>query len=154
MTFYKSIPGHPMYEAGDDGSIRSWVRGTPHILKPGRSTPYGHLTVVLRRRNTQSVHVLVAATFLGPRPPGADTRHKDGNPSNNSIANLEYGTRAQNCRDVLLHKRRKLTLEQAAEIRAALSAGAKQLDLAALYSVNPGTIAHIKSGKQYRDVLV
>lgn len=50
-----------------------------------------------RARNVL-VHTLVARAFLGPPPSPEHTQvnHRDGNKSNNTVANLEYATPAQN----------------------------------------------------------
>lgn len=42
------------------------------------------------------VHSLVAAAFLGPRPEGYEVNHKDGDKTNNCVANLEYVTQSEN----------------------------------------------------------
>jgi hypothetical protein len=69
------------------------------IIRPGRAAS-GHLN------NTQigkGVHVIVAEAFIGPRPAGMETRHIDGDPSNNRLENLEYGTRSENAEDSKRH---------------------------------------------------
>jgi len=47
----------------------------------------------------------VTEAFIGPYPPGQETRHLDGDPLNNSVGNLCYGTRAENMQDRVRHKR-------------------------------------------------
>eukprot|EP00438_Fugacium_kawagutii_P008679 Skav210822 [mRNA] locus=scaffold1597:298667:299881:- [translate_table: standard] len=50
------------------------------------------------QRQTELVHRLVAYAFLGPppTPEHKHVNHKDGNPSNNAVENLEWVTPAQN----------------------------------------------------------
>lgn len=73
-----------------------------------RRTPgsHGYLSVVLKdmdRRQNRTVHSLVAAAFYGPRPEGMETRHLDGNPANNRVENLRYGTQSENNLDRVSH---------------------------------------------------
>lgn len=51
------------------------------------------------RSRLHRVHHLVLAAWVGPRPPGAETRHLDGNKSNNHMDNLAWGTHAENEED-------------------------------------------------------
>jgi len=62
--------------------------------------------VNLRKNGIQksySVHSLVAAAFIGPRPYGMIIRHIDGHKRNNKAENLAYGTHAENEADKLVH---------------------------------------------------
>lgn len=105
------VNGWPYYEVNENGEVRSLDREFPDPL--GRTfrrrgkmlTAYmanGYPTVTLSardRRRTQQVHRIVAEAFIGPRPEGADIRHLDGNPRNNHVSNLAYGTRSENMLD-------------------------------------------------------
>lgn len=44
---------------------------------------------------------MVAAAFLGPKPEGAKTLHRDDDPQNNARENLRYGTQFDNMADAL-----------------------------------------------------
>jgi hypothetical protein len=55
------------------------------------------------RQESWFVHQLVAAAFLGPRPDGLEVRHLDGDPLNNAVSNLAYGTRLENIQDKKRH---------------------------------------------------
>ena len=102
------VPGYEgRYDVSDLGRGRSWVspgrRTQPRILKSS-PTSAGYLAVSLTRgdgrKTTRTIHSLVAAAFLGPRPAGQEVRHLDGNPLNNTLGNLAYGTRSENRQDV------------------------------------------------------
>jgi HNH endonuclease len=41
--------------------------------------------------------------FVGPPPSGQEIRHLDGNPANDHLYNLAYGTRSQNQKDSVRH---------------------------------------------------
>lgn len=103
------------YEVSDQGRVRSLPRTLDYIdgrsgktctrslrgkvIRPGVA-PSGHLN------NTQigkGVHCIVAEAFIGPRPDGMETRHIDGDPSNNRLVNIEYGTRSENAADSKRH---------------------------------------------------
>lgn len=82
------------------------ARGTRlGVLKPGKH-PKGYLFVGLTansRKRVREVHRLVGEAFIGPLPPGLQTRHLDGNPANNAVTNLAYGTQSENMQDSIRH---------------------------------------------------
>ncbi len=138
------------YHVSDQGDV--WSVRARRFLKPGRM-PSGHLSVALGRGNSRTVHSLVLETFVGPRPPGADCRHLNGNPADNRLTNLCWGSRAQNIRDKKWHGApRKLTVAQVREIKAGLSAGQTGCKLARKYGVSPTTVSTIRNGHTHGDV--
>ena len=162
---WKDIPGYEgKYQASDYGRIRSvdryvrcahdahrLMRG--RVLKPAASKKYDpHLSVVLGHgENGASVHRLVASAFLGPCPSGQEVRHLDGNPKNNIVTNLAYGTRTENICDVMRIGKawRALTIEDVRDIRQRISQGEKGVDIARRYKVSQGCISAIKKGRTY-----
>lgn len=54
---------------------------------------------------TTSVHRLVALAFIGPCPEGMEVLHINGEPDDNRLENLRYGTRAENVADTIRHGR-------------------------------------------------
>lgn len=50
-----------------------------------------------------AVHILVAETFLGPRPDGLFICHNDGNSRNFNLSNLRYDSRKKNAADTHVH---------------------------------------------------
>ena len=103
MHQWKIIPGFARYEACSDGRIRHRVKGT--ILQPGGSLG-GYQRVSLYTdsdtRRTHSVHRLVALTFIDNQEGKATVNHKDHNPKNNHIDNLEWASVTEQNR----HKRK------------------------------------------------
>lgn len=99
------------YCVGDDGSVWSCVKwsrkgltkyGQWRRLRP--SPQYrGHMTVWMGREDQRFVHRLVLEAFVGPCPNGMECRHLDGDPSNNALDNLCWGTRLENHRDSVRH---------------------------------------------------
>jgi hypothetical protein len=52
--------------------------------------------VIAGRNVAMYVHALVAAHFIGDKPPLHEVNHKDGDKTNNVASNLEYVTHAEN----------------------------------------------------------
>lgn len=108
---WRPIPGYEgRYEASSLGRIRSLPNGCHNypLVRKTHVGPQGYDQIVLHKdgkRTHLNVHWLIAAAFLGPRPAGMDIRHLDGDKLNNSIANLVYGTRSENIRDIVRHGR-------------------------------------------------
>lgn len=100
-----------LYEVSDLGRIRSLPRQTCKGVRGGRvlrspPTGHGYMHVGLSHQNQvryYAVHILVAASFIGPRPAGMEIRHLDGNKLNNVPANLCYGTHGENETDKVRH---------------------------------------------------
>jgi hypothetical protein len=90
------------YEVSNHGRIRSLRSG--QVLKPWPVTK-GYLAVEFWRDNKKSrvfIHRQVAQIFLGPAE-GQEVRHLNGNPQDNRLENLAYGTRQQNALDMVRH---------------------------------------------------
>jgi NUMOD4 motif/HNH endonuclease len=101
-----------LYEVSDLGRVRSLDRMTGRRLRRGRilkAIPQkrgGHLHVSLCADGTEvvrHVHRIVLEAFVGPRPDGMETRHLDGDPVNNALTNICWGTYADNRQDMLRH---------------------------------------------------
>jgi len=124
-------------------------------LKPFKSRE-GYLRLQLSKdgvRYKYFVHRLVAETFIPNPDPKSKTQvnHKDGNPMNNSVNNLEWVTHGENqrhARNLGLFKGYtlkgfKLSFDDVRAIRVKLQEGAKQRQLATQYRVNQSTISRI-----------
>lgn len=107
----KAIPGYEgIYEINEIGEVFSMPRGgrgrvCERRLK-GVVDRQGYILATLCRAGKsrlRRVHHLVLETFGGPRPPGLQTRHLDGNPANNSLSNLKWGTYQENSDDRKKH---------------------------------------------------
>ena len=103
----REIPKFPNYCVTISGHV--WSR--PNCFHKGKwKNEYvdkdGHLHTTLYRngkRINTFVHHLVLETYIGPRPLGNVCRHKDGNPANNHLINLCWGTPKENTQDSLQH---------------------------------------------------
>lgn len=121
-VWHKDIEGFPGYKIGSDGSVWTchapvskgvrhggfWQIKSSH-WKPMAAArgPWGHRTIGLRRTGQPKgrfrLHVLVMKIFWGPVPPGMVCRHLDGDPSNNDLRNLAFGTPGDNIEDARRH---------------------------------------------------
>lgn len=97
-----------IYEVSSLGRVKRVApgRGTwpGRILKP-KLDDKGYYQVRIAGR-TQRIHRLVLAAFFGPSDMLG--RHLDGNPKNNSLENLRYGTPLENSADRIAHGRNRL----------------------------------------------
>lgn len=153
------IPRYITYSYRDPDKISyRWIKGG---LKQLFVNNRGYLAVSLKRDGNPSkvtdVHVLVAGAFIGPRPPGMDTRHKDGDGLNPCVWNLEYGSRKDNCDDMVKHGTRllgeavgssKYTERQIIEVKKLLETNSiAQTSIKT--GVNISTISQVKRGTNW-----
>lgn len=86
------------YEVSSFGRCRSlrfrtksgdFARSEPLTLKlfTNGTRPYLRVSI---SGTLRLVHQLVLEAFVGPRPPGHEASHRDGNPVNNRLENLEW----------------------------------------------------------------
>lgn len=83
---WKLCPLNPDYLVSCQGRVRRIGGG---ILKP-QPTTRGYVKVHLGSRLQRSVHVVVAATFHGPRPAGHHVDHVNHDKLDNRAVNLRY----------------------------------------------------------------
>lgn len=167
-----------LYEVSSHGRVRSLdrVQSYERVLDDGRvvhvdrnlkgrllragTVESGHQLVMLGRGHPKLVHALVLTAFVGPRPAGYDSCHHDGDPANNRLGNLRWGTRSENMQDAIrhgtinrngmqgeAHPRAKLSDAAVLAIRAANDASTEQL--ASAYGVSRSAIKSVRSGKSW-----
>jgi hypothetical protein len=96
------------YEVSDQGRVRSIARprARGRILKP-TSDPRGYQRITIHSTGSKrqvSVHRLVCLAFLGDPPDDAsEVRHLNGDPRDNRLTNLAWGSRSENARDKIEH---------------------------------------------------
>lgn len=104
---WKPVAGYEeRYEVSSEGRVRSrHARGPEGTLSLFDLDGYKRMTLWDGRvARAGQVHRLVAAALLPPPNPGqTEVRHLDGNPSNNSVANLAWGTHSENEFDKVRH---------------------------------------------------
>lgn len=163
---WRLSPSFPCYEISEVGDVRRVVPG----IRGGRvgkvMKPYvrddGYDAYILRRDNRsfhRKAHQLVIEAFVGPPPSSKhEVRHKDGSRTNNHYSNLEWGTSAENKRDMLRHGTRmqgdshanaRLTPCDIAEIKRRLAAGDLQRIIAEDFGVRQSQISRINTGVRW-----
>lgn len=109
-TRWKPIPQYEgLYEVSENGDVLSVAQYTCHHTVVSRKVPRllmpelthdGYVRVTLSKYGVQRhimVHRLVALAFI-PNPTNLpQVNHKDENPQNNTVDNLEWCTGKQNC---------------------------------------------------------
>ena len=108
------------------------------------------------------LHILLTDAHIGPRPGGMETRHLDGNPMNNHISNLRYGTRKENAQDRIRHGTQargeqqflsKLTEDNVREIRKKyVPRNYTRKMLAKEYGVSVNSISMVIDGQRWTHV--
>jgi hypothetical protein len=158
----------PGYRIGDDGSVwSSLTKGrnqkTGDLWRKLRPTPMasGHMHVELRRGDDRYVHTLVLEAFVGPCPSGQECRHLDGDPGNNRLSNLKWGTRRENSADRIGHGRSgrgeespvaKLSEADVREILAMRQGGMRIGDIARWFETSRPNVEAILYGRSWNHV--
>jgi hypothetical protein len=148
-----------LYEVSNRARIRSLKQNPALVMKAKPNSEYKEVKL---RRNGQSVmkyvHLAMLEAFVGRCPNGMECRHLNGNPRDNRLSNLAWGTHAQNTGDSIRHGtfRRgerhgnaKLSNEVVRYIRASLK---KQVELAEQFDVSQVTISRVKNGLRWKHV--
>ncbi len=112
----RHIPGFPGYLVSSEGKVFSirhptgqgFNRKIENKVEMGnKADKDGYIRVGLRKNGVQTfigVHVCVLLAFVGPCPEGMQCRHfPDGDPSNNRLENLQWGTSKENTKDRVTH---------------------------------------------------
>lgn len=168
---FKILNEYPAYRVSSMGKIQSrWRWGAYYSgfqcndiwknlpLHYTSGYAYVHLCDGKSKPKTVRVHRLIAETFLGKHIGGKlCVRHLDGNPANNAVSNLAWGTYLENENDKIVHGTwntrnggAKITPEQVQEIREKLKKDKPQKELADEYGVSRPTITRIANNKIWR----
>lgn len=160
-----------LYDVSDAGRVRSLnrrirtkngeIRMYEGLVLAASAGYAGYPEVKLSKHSktkTERVHVLVAAAFIGPRPDGLDVRHLDGDPTNNAVGNLEYGTHQSNMHDMVRHGRSnagtrnpmaQLTADDVHEIRRRIARRDVQQGIADDFGISASAVTDIKKGRTW-----
>ncbi len=162
---WKQHPVYALYEVSDMGRVRN--RKTHRVLRaaypPGR--PYCIVNLAHHNpdgRVSVAVHRLVAETWLGMKPTRQyQCRHLNGNPCDNSLVNLTWGTTAENRADQVLHGRVHIKgrngqpVTITAQLIKDVRALAEHMDgfwVSAFYNVPEEWVSRVATGKAWAAV--
>jgi hypothetical protein len=171
MSEIIDVPGRLGYGLSRDGRVWSKRKGGKCLANPFRdewrplkgrvNKRTGYLEVNLSidsKTYFSQVHVLMAETFLGPKPsPNHEVRHLDGVQLNNAWDNLAWGTPLENHEDRRRHGTSgrgesnsmcSISGEKVEEILEFLESGGKQCEAVRIFSVSSQHISNIFSGKR------
>ena len=155
LEIWKDIPGFEgYYQVSNKGNVKSLSRfvnkGKGVFWKEGKTlskikTACGYYKVDLKvngKRITRKIHRFVALAFL-PKIEGKEIiNHKDGNPINNNVENLEWCTHKENVKHALENQLKPNNFHKYKEEikKDYLENGLSLLDLAKKYKVSKNSI--------------
>lgn len=161
MEAWKDIYGFEgLYQISNHGRVKSLKRKgvlKDRILK-GKlgGTTVKYYAVVLRRNKKSSffyIHRLVAFHFIKPSLLWEEINHKDYDPLNNHVDNLEWVTSSENslhsrhnmskARQGEKHPRAKVTDQQAIEIKRLRKQGLRYKAIAERFNITKQDVANI-----------
>ncbi len=144
------------YFIREDGLVWSTYRNM--FLKP---TMNGDYYCVGFKGKTKRIHHLVAKCFL-PNPSNLpNVLHNDGNPLNNNVSNLRWGTQQENMDDRAKHgndphgskcARAKLIESEVLEMRAKSRSGNSNAELGREYNLARSTVGRIINRKTWKHI--
>lgn len=158
---WRSVVGYEgLYEVSDLGRVRSLPRArTPGVILTPTINHAGYYRYTLflnGRRKKHSAMALVLTAFVGPRPPGHDACHRNGDRSNNTLGNLRWGTKSSNQLDRLehgtdcrgeKHYKSSLTDRQIRVLRGLRRIGVGPAMLGRLFNITTAAAGNIAAGR-------
>jgi len=150
-----------VYEVSNHGRVRNIATG--HVLRAAKNRGYHHVALCRGgEHRTTYIHVLVLRAFCGAPPfAGAYACHNDGNPGNNHLTNLRWGTAKDNARDRARHgnqpfgtgvRRAKLNEQAVRDMREAYRNGKSTWALAKELGLSTHTTWCAVTGKTWKHV--
>jgi hypothetical protein len=139
---WKDLVGYEgLYKISDQGNVWSERRQRMLSTKPNKHRGYPEFGAIDAngKQRTMTVHQEIMRAFVGPLPPGRHVRHIDGNPLNNNLSNLAYGTPKQNMddrRDPDYLGAKLLTIDQIEKIKHDAARGMRAKDIALKHDVD------------------
>jgi hypothetical protein len=150
---WRYVPGYNQkYAVSTLGRIVSF--NTERLLKTGlkKDRPSVRLSLDGRPKDL-CVHTLVLTAFRGPRPPGHECRHLDGDKLNNVLSNLVWGVAHANLTDSYRHKNAKRGVKVTAEMVRYVRESPRALrKLADELKISKSQVANIRLGLSWPNI--
>ena len=161
----REIPGFSKQYATEQGEVFSARSGT--LQKKAMRLHNGYYRVNLRSDSCPvkscvvPVHKIILETFVGKRPDGYVCRHLNGNPLDNRLCNICWGTPKENVHDAMRHgtatclrhgenhNASKLSLNDVKKIIEMYDQGHLQKEIADVFSVSQHHVSDIINGKTW-----
>lgn len=154
----RPAPGYPGYMVTTTGGVLGKRMDTRAGLAQDLGDQ-GHRRVTMHRTGSppsgsrELVHRLVLTTFVRPPQPGEQACHRNGNPADNRLSNLYWGTQEANWQDRIRHGNfrsySKLSEDDVSAIRGRCAEGESACRVAQDYPVSDTQIKNIVRGKQW-----
>lgn len=157
----KPIPHYPGYQADSCGNIWSFKRNlSGKKMKLRLNNNYWEVELCrFGKRHYHGVHRLVCSAFHGEPQRGQETRHLNGNTTDNNPQNLSWGTPAENMKDRIRLKTQVGSANGNAKLTASIvqtirqrSATESRIKLSKVYKLDPSTISNIVLRKTWRHI--
>ena len=153
---FVKVPGFSKYAIDQNAEVYSFrKKGKLQAWRSSVSKPYLRVDLVDDEGKYRKpyLHDIMLASFCGPKKVGQMVRHLDDNPSNNTLANLVYGTATENKSDAIRNGRHlsSTTNESRREIIEARKMGATLKDIATRYRLSSRTVSKILSGSMHEE---
>lgn len=158
MIKIKKITGFPKYQIDTNGNVFSFSKSKKGQMLKKTIGNHGYVVVSLFQNKVcykRLAHRLVLQEFIGECPKNCETRHINGNRTNNRLKNLAWGTHEENDKDKVIHGKMPTSLSQkdVAEIREKYALGkCTQQNLASDFGVGQDQISRIINYKRWATI--
>ncbi len=163
----RQVPCYPGYYVTANGAVISLRSGEERVISQRLHKGYFHVNVRVASQKGKwlkiPVHQLMLIAYKGDkRNHGLVCRHLNGNPLDNNISNLEWGTAKENVMDSIKHgtavcirlgeehPRSKLKTEQVVKIKEMIAAGLSNKEIAQCLGLLCHNIKDIRAGKAWK----
>lgn len=157
----RPIQGYPKFFIRDDGEVFSMAGGNGLIKRKYNLSKDGYKRINLTHDgDTLRLHREVLKAFDRLPKEEEICRHLDGNPCNNNIWNLKWGTHKENSQDCLRHRKNafqnlvgekspvaKFSDIEIEDIKKRRKEGATYKEIMGVYDISKAHVSYIINGK-------